>query len=141
MRGFYFVLLISLVFLGSCSPPDSFHTLTGSWELWAFEEPLEGTLFTQPHHVARSVVLTCKDKGKKGKFTAQTVTNVVEGEYELLEDGGIIITKMDGTLFGEPAWGEDFTSAWQNAETYEIQPGQLMIYFNDGKMRMNFEAR
>lgn len=141
MRGFYIALLSSLVFLGSCSPPDSFHTLTGSWELWAFEEPQEGILFTQPFHVARSITITCKDRGKKGTFVAETVTNVVEGEYEILDDGGFVVTKVDGTLFGEPTWGQDFMDAWSGAESYEIQPGQLYIYFNDGQMRMNFEMR
>ena len=141
MRRFYAVIFLPLILLASCSKPDSFHTLTGTWELWAFEVPGEGTLFTQPHHVARPIVITFKDRGKRGKFTAQTVTNVAEGDYELLEDGGMVVKSLDGTLFGEPQWGEDFRNAFLQAESYEVQPGQLYIYFNDGKTRMNFEAK
>ncbi len=138
MRIIYFALTIIFGMLAGCTPPDSFHTLSGSWRLWAFEEPAEGILEQEPPHIARSIVITCKDRGKKGKYTLITVTNVLEGNYLLLEDHGMEVERMDGTLFGEPAWGSRFTEAWRGAESYEVQPGQLAIYFNGGKSRMLF---
>ncbi len=133
------VMLIATLFLTTCSPPDTFHTLSGSWKMWGVEYPLEGTLITEPDHLARSLTITCKDRGKKGTFTVHTVTNVLEGEYLLMEDGQMMVERMDGTLFGEPTWGELFREGWLNAESYEIQPGQMMIYYNEGKARLMFE--
>lgn len=141
MRGSFLVLASSLILLASCSKPDTFHTLTGTWKLYAFEVPDEGTVFLKPHHIVRDILITCEDRGKKGKYTAQTITNVVEGKYEILENGQIMFTSMDGTLFGEPEWGEEFREGLMNAESYEIQPEQLFLYFNDGKTRMSFEKR
>ncbi|MDP5169373.1 MAG: hypothetical protein NWR72_03955 [Bacteroidia bacterium] len=141
MRGFYFVAVALLLLLPACSPPDTFRTLTGSWKLWAFEIPSEGILETEPDYLARSITITCKDRGKKGKYTLSTVTNVIEGEYLLDESGNMEVLRSDGTLFGEPAWGDKFMEAWRKAERYEIQPGQLFIYYNDGKSRMRFEKR
>ena len=43
------------------------------------------------------VRLTCKDRGKK---TFWLKYQCHRGKYELLEDGGLIFTTIDGTLFG-----------------------------------------
>lgn len=138
IRFRFSVLMIPLVLAG-CTAPDSFHTLTGTWRLWAFETPSEGVLEPEPDHVARSVVLSAKDRGKRGSYSVTTVTNLLEGTYRLGEEGSLEVESVDGTLFGEPAWGERFNAAWRDAIRYEIQPGQLLVYFGDGKSRMLFE--
>lgn len=131
------LLLFSFVII-SCSEPDPAFSLNGTW-YYAFHENTEtGEIESEPEYVARSIIITFDDNGKKGDFYGQTVTNAIQGKYKLDTDGSISFEEITGGLRGEPDWGETFWGALNTAKSYSKETERIEISYDEGKKKLIF---
>lgn len=144
MKDLQNVLYISvsvLLFLlcgTACQPMEDDRSLEGRWHLVAYEA-LDGSwLETEPDHIARAVWIDCSDKGRRGRFEGQTVTNPITGLYRLREDRSLEVYELAGTLHGEPDWGDRFWAAMGTASTFERAGSELRIVYADSTKQMIF---
>ncbi|MEO1450079.1 MAG: hypothetical protein AAFV07_11160 [Bacteroidota bacterium] len=130
--------LMILSGMTACSAPEMDQTLEGRWHLVAYEA-LDGSwIETEPEHIARSVWIDCSDKGRRGRFEGQTVTNPIMGNYRLVEAKNIEVYDIAGTLRGEPVWGDRFWEAMQTSSTFTRDGDVLKLVYDDSTKQMIF---
>jgi len=116
-------------------------TLTGNWKLIRYHSLTMGTQESEPSNIPRSIVIEFLDDGHTGKMKGHTVTNTVEGEYELSEGNKMKTLSFGGTKIGEPIWGHRFWNAIYSATSYERNTNKLFIFFNGGGEKMEFKKQ
>lgn len=122
----------------SCTEPDPAFSLTGTWT-YAFDENTEtGEIESEPTYIARPIVITFDDNGKKGEFYGQTVTNAIQGNYKIDAAGSISFTDITGGLRGEPDWGENFWEALNSAKSYTKKSERIEISYQEGQKKLIF---
>ncbi|MEL6256802.1 MAG: META domain-containing protein [Bacteroidota bacterium] len=138
----HFPMLVSISLLAylifSCTESDLSRSLNGTWQ-YAFHENVEnGEIVAEPDYIARPVVITFDDNGKKGDFYGQTVTNAIQGKYRLESERTISFTEIVGGQRGEPDWAADFWDALNSAENYNMENERLEILYDDGNKKLIF---
>jgi len=129
-----------LMFLAiSCAETDPAFSLNGTWYYTFNEDTQTGEIEAEPTYIARSVVLTFDDNGKKGEFYGQTVTNAIQGKYKLSESGSVTFSEIAGGQRGEPEWSAEFWLALESAISYTKTENRLEIRYNDGKNILIFQ--
>ncbi|MEM6801185.1 MAG: META domain-containing protein [Bacteroidota bacterium] len=132
-----FVLCCSyLVF--ACEEGDPAKSINGSWKYAFHEDVTSGEISSEPEYIARSVVITFEDNGKKGEFFGQTVTNAIQGEYRIKSDGSISFTEITGGQRGEPDWSAGFWAALDNSSSYSKENERLEITYEEGSKKLIF---
>ncbi len=114
-------------------------TLAGKWKLIKYHNLTAQTSEPEPANISRSIILNFSDNGSKGKMDGHTVTNLVSGEYELLQNNKIKTVSFGGTKVGEPGWGNKFWNAIYSASSYEREVNKLFIFFNADSEKMEFK--
>ena len=140
MRTNINLFLILLLTLAACSRDNvtrSTGSLNGKWKLVSYHDLTTGTIEFEPN-VSRSIIIAFVDNGTRGNMNGQTVTNAVDGEYELLPENKMKTLSFGGTKVGEPNWGYKFWDAIHAASSYERQSNRLYIYYNVDKEKMEF---
>lgn len=135
------LLLIISVLLTRCAPPDPAHTLTGSWHLIAIQNLDLGESTLEPDHIARPIVIEFYDKGRKGDYFGETVTNEVWGEYRLSEGKVMEFLDIDGTWKGEPDWGKRFREALESVSEYHVSGSLMELSFDESRQKLVFERQ
>lgn len=132
-----FVLCFSYLIF-ACEEGDPAFSLNGSWK-FAFHEDLgSGEVSSEPEYIARPVLITFEDNGKKGEFYGQTVTNAIQGKYRIDSDGSISFTEITGGQRGEPDWSAGFWDALDNANSFTKENERLEISYEEGAKKLIF---
>lgn len=122
----------------SCTETDPSKSLNGTW-IYAYHEDGEtGVITSEPEYIARSVVITFDDNGKKGDFYGQTVTNAIQGKYKIDKVGSITFSEINGGLRGEPEWAAGFWDALESAKSYTKENERLEISYSEGTKKLIF---
>ena len=113
-------------------------TLTGTWRLVAFENPVTGTSDTDPDPKGKGVVFSFNDNKKDGTITGHTFVNTVEGGYTLGTDCDFKIVGFGGSKVGEPIWSR---KAWLPSNVtgfYWVNESKLVIKFDSQEEQLVF---
>lgn len=130
-------VLFSYVII-ACTESDPSISLNGTWKYTFYEDTETGEILSEPTYIARSVVITFDDNGKKGEFYGQTVTNAIQGKYKIESTGSISFSEITGGQRGEPDWAENFWDALDSAKSFTKTSERLEITFNEGKNKLIF---
>ena len=138
----HFPMLVSISLLAylifSCTETDLARSLNGTWQYAFHENVANGEIAAEPDYIARSVVITFDDNGKKGDFHGQTVTNAIQGKYKIESDGTISFTEITGGQRGEPDWAAGFWDALNSARNYAMENERLEILYDNGNKKLIF---
>lgn len=133
-----FGLLLFSYAIISCTEPDPAFSLNGTWQYTFHEDTETGEIASEPEYIARSIIITFDDNGKKGDFYGQTVTNAIQGSYKIDASGSISFTEITGGLRGEPDWGETFWDALNTAKSFTKDAERIEISYEEGKKKLIF---
>ncbi|TAE54660.1 MAG: hypothetical protein EAZ89_06450 [Bacteroidetes bacterium] len=136
-----FTLPIFCLLCITCAPPAPNRTLSGQWQLIRYENRYTGWYEDEPDHIARGIVITFSDKGGRGKFDGETVTNYISGKYTIASADSVTFRDISGSLRGEPVWGERFWTALDVVTAYGRSEDLLYLDYQGDTMRMTFERR
>jgi hypothetical protein len=135
------VLLILSLTLFACQKDRNKTTLEGKWKLTKYHNLTDGTSESEPAEISRSIVLSFSDNGSEGVMEGHTVSNEVNGKYELSVEKKMKTNSFGGTKVGEPNWGSNFWDAIRAANAYDRKRNKLFIFYNSGTEKMEFEKQ
>jgi hypothetical protein len=135
------ILLFTLAACNKESATTSTKTLSGKWKLVKYHNLTNGTIISEPSAISRSIVMEFFDNEINGTMNGHTVSNSVDGVYELSEGNKMKTVSFGGTKVGEPNWGNKFWNAIHTASSFERQEDKLFIYFNVDNEKMEFEKQ
>ena len=152
--------LIAALFINSCEkdkvedPPASgligngkvvTSDIAGSWKVISFED----------HETSAKIIKTIDNtwqccngdntvtfimsNSTSGIIEGFNVTNSFHGNFTIDQNGKIFIHNVIWTERGEPEWGYLFHSI-EEAETYEIDDGRLIIFYNQKKNSITLQT-
>ncbi len=113
-------------------------TLTGTWRLVAFENPVTGTSDTDPDPKGKGVIFNFKDDQKEGSIEGHTVVNTVGGGYTLGPDCSFKILVFGGSKVGEHGWS---SKAWLPSNAtgfYKVNENKLVIKLDNQEEQLVF---
>ena len=137
-------ILILLLTLAACNKDNTttpIESLNGKWKMIKYHNLTNGTIESEPSNISRSIIIEFSDDGINGNMNGQTVTNLVSGKYELLQDNKMKTLSFGGTKIGEPNWGNKFWEAIHTASSFENQNDKLYIHFNVDSEKMEFKKQ
>jgi hypothetical protein len=144
MKKIVTYILVLLFALSACSKDTTMTTgnsLNGRWKLIKYYNLTTGTSEPEPSNISRSIIITFKDDQVNGNMEGHTVTNAVEGQYELSNGNKMRTISFGGTKVGEPAWGNKFWDAIHAASSYERSGNTLHIFYNGDTEKMEFKRQ
>jgi hypothetical protein len=112
--------------------------LAGSWKVISFDDYETSTKIiktidnTWQCCNGENTVSFIMSNSTSGTIEGFNVTNSFHGNFAIDQKGRIFIYSVIWTERGEPEWGYLFHSL-EEAETYEIRGGQLIIFYNQKK--------
>lgn len=137
--SFISILLLTLV---ACNKDNTTtNSLDGKWKLVKYHNLVTATSESEPSNISRSIIMEFSGNGSTGTMNGNTVTNTVNGEYELSQDNKMKTLSFGGTKIGEPNWGAKFWDAIHAASSYNRQSEKLYIYFNADTEKMEFKKQ
>jgi hypothetical protein len=137
-------ILVLLFTLSGCSKDSTTTTgnsLNGNWKLIKYYNLTTGTDELEPADNARSIIIAFRDDQVNGNMNGHTVTNTVEGQYQLSGGNKMKTISFGGTKVGEPAWGDKFWDAIFAASSYERSGNTLHIFYNSDTEKMEFKTQ
>ncbi|HNX65635.1 MAG TPA: hypothetical protein PKH02_02060 [Bacteroidales bacterium] len=124
---------------------DLTYDISGNWKVSAFVnyETSEVITKTEDNTWIESnngdiTVSFMKNSFTGGIIYGVSVTNTFTGDFSIGQRGTIKISNILQTMVGEPEWGRLFDSI-DEAETFEVKNGQLVIYYNKGRNAITFD--
>ncbi len=136
----FMIGIYSCSFDGSLDP----NLIVGEWEVIYFVEEGEKVNKTESNTFDISSDVILIDFGEynsqlSGTVSGLRVTNGYVGEYQLSEDGDIIISNVVGTLINEPSWTQLFNL--NEVQTFEVESSLLYLYKGSAENAIVFERR
>jgi hypothetical protein len=134
--GLFLILLVVLSF----SAKKDLQSISGKWTLICYENFLSNNKDCRPpdEYFNGSLSFTFEDDGIHGDIKGRSVTNEVYGDYQLLQNQRIIVTRFGGTKVMEHGWGSDFWGNIRKSNSYQFKSDTLMIYYEDDTKAMIF---
>ncbi|MEM9984352.1 MAG: hypothetical protein AAF804_04590 [Bacteroidota bacterium] len=124
--------LFTLLLLGliACQPPTPPDSLTGQWELLAYEDRSTLARSYAPEHLPAPVIADFSDRFNRGNYHIETATNSMWGKYRISKDQTVEFLELDGTLRGENQWAKQLWSALETSHDYVYSPDWDTLYIN-----------
>jgi len=112
-------------------------SLNGTWNLLSIQT---GEVKEEnPYDSERGVLLTFEDGESEGKITGKDVCgNRVMGDYKLMDNQKIEVTRFGGTKRGCDGWGAKFWTMIRAARSFEVNEKTLKIYFESKENVLTF---
>jgi len=121
------------------------YNINGDWKVSAFVNYETSEVITKTEDNTWSqfnngdiTVSFIRNSSVGGTISGRRVTNSFSGDYSIGQWGTIKISNIIQTMINEPEWGILFDSI-EEAETFEVKNGQLVIYYNQGKNAITFD--
>ncbi|MBN1183142.1 MAG: hypothetical protein JXB49_12690 [Bacteroidales bacterium] len=137
------VLKRSLIYIMAfCIMPGIFSqsSLNGSWRFMSYRNILTNYFKVQSYSSYRygSIMLNFKDSLGVGTFSGHTISNTINGEYQIIDDKTVLFTNVTKGLFDETSEIMDIRIGLKGSTKYEAGDNNLKIIYNNGQEEMNF---
>ena len=136
MRHIIFVLVLNISSLFIIAQ----NSLTGTWRFMSYRNVLTNYFKDQPYSSYRygSIMLNFKDSLDSGTFSGHTISNTIEGEYQIIDDKTVLFSNVTKGLFDETNEIMDIRTGLKGSTKFEVGENNLKIAYNNGQDEMNF---
>ena len=143
------IVLVSLLFLevGCKGKNEDSGTaeIEGTWKVISFEDYANDSViyktndntWTQ-YNQGDNTISFVLNASTNGGLSGVNVTNTFSGDFLIDEAGHIYITNVEWTKINEPYWAALMRNI-EDAESFEIEDGILIIFYNAGQNSITLE--